>query len=273
MKCNRLAFIQHLQRLSCGGQCSEVVFHGAFAADALVPDQKLFIRAPEVAGTAPLAEEVGVADLKLLIAALKLFPGEGNAGVEVEVAVRERRLVIDDGARGMQELVLSAPNTIATHVEAAIADKLASAGAGGAEAPLSIPLTRTLVEGVARVFALYRAEEIRLDVGPLSGMLRVGNDVSNRAKFLLPEAQGAVPYTLLFGRHLVDVFGAITDFGSAVLRLHGPQRPAVVTDGGFLYMLAPQGDSADSLHKGGGGGPATGRGHNLEMVDDPIAPV
>lgn len=243
MKVNRAKFIQHLQRLACAEQCKEVVFSDAFAANALTADQLLMISAPGFSGVEPLKEPIGVSDLGLLTKACKLLQGEGNTGIEVDVYVDGNRLVIDDGARGVQKLILSAPGTIATRIEDETVEKLLDAAEGGIE----VPLARSVLEGVCSAYRLYKAEEVELQIGPSGGKVCVGTEKTHRAEFILDgaKAKAKAEYTLLFGSHLIDVFSIVTDFSSAALHLNGAAKPALVTDGEYQYVLSPRARSVD----------------------------
>jgi hypothetical protein len=241
VKVNRSKFIQHLNRLACAGQVTEVVFTDAFAATALTPDQLLVVDIPAMDGAEPLEQEIGVANLDRFIKSLKLLPGEGNTGVEVDIYTKDNRLVIDDGARGVQRLLTAAPKTIATRIEGATADKLFKAVPNGG----TVNLSRSVLEGVCSAFSLYKAEEIEIQIGRIGGKIIVGTEKTDRAEFEL-EVTSEEAYTLLFGKHLVDVFSIVTDFSSASLQLGGgAKKPILVIDGDYTYMLSPRARSAD----------------------------
>lgn len=241
MKITRSKFAQHLTRLACNKQVTEVVFCNGFAADALTPDQLLLVSVPDLAGAEPLEGEIGVADLELLSRAARMLQGEGNTGVEVDVYVEGGRLVIDDGPRGVQRLVLAAPKTIATRIEAATVAKLFDAVPDG----LSVDLARSTLEGVRDAFTLYKAEEVELQVGPAGVKIIVGTERSHRAEFPVSDTASMQSFSLLFGKHLVDVFGIVTDFSSAKMRVGGPGKAILIEDGEYCYMLSPRSRSAD----------------------------
>lgn len=248
MKVNRAQFIHHLERLACSGQVTEAVFSGAFGAAALTPDQLLLAVAPPVPAVEPLAEDIGVADLALFARALKLLTGEGNTGIEVDVYVQDQRLVIDDGPRGVQHLLIAAPRTIGTRVEESTVEKLL-AFTDGKE---GVHLERSVLDGVAAAFSLYKADEVVLYVGPLGGKITVGAEHAHSAEFGLAELIAPVPYVLHFSRHLVDVFSVIHDFSNAMLYLGGAGRPITITDGGYRYMLSPRAVAAEDNDKRAG---------------------
>lgn len=237
MKINRNKFIQHLNRLACAGQVTEVVFYDGFAATALAPDRLLLVDVPEFDGAEPLEAEIGVANLDRFQKALRLLTGEGNTGVEVDIYVKDNRLVIDDGGRGKQELLLAAPKLIATRIEGATADKMFQK----IPAEQTIALTRGILEGVEAAYSLYKPEKIEIQVSRLGGKIFVGTDKTDRAQFDL-DVTSKTEYTLSFGKHLVDVFSVITDFSSAQLQLGGPDQPILVIDGEYTYMVSPRAD-------------------------------
>lgn len=242
MKINRAKFIRHLERLSCSGQCTEVVFNGAFAARALTPDHRLLITAPGLDDVEQLDKEIGVADLGLLTKALKLLPGEGNTGVEVDVYVEDNRLVIDDGARGVQRLLIAAPKTIATRVEAETAEMITAAVGDGV---MTVPLTKGLLDGVSAAFSLYKAAEVEIHVTPKSSKIVVGTEKTHRAEFEMSSKKSREEFVLLYGQHLVDAFRVITDFSTAEIVFGGDARPILINDGEFSYLLGPSSRSAD----------------------------
>lgn len=242
MKVNRGKFLLHLERLLAGGQCTEVVFQGAFAANALTPDQMLMVVAPDISSVEPLAEEIGVSDIGLLIRALKLLAGEGNIGVETHVYVNDNRLVIDDKDRGVQQLLIAAPRTIATRIEQETVDDVLKDAPKKAN---SVALTRAIVEGVRGAFSLYKAEEVEIVVGPKGSKIIVGSDRTHRAEFPL-EFKSKTEYTLIFGRHLTDVFSVISDYSSARISFgKGPEDSILVEDAGYRYFLSPRIRGAD----------------------------
>lgn len=243
MRVNRTKFIQHLNRLECAGQCTEVVFRDGFAAQALTADHLLLIKVPSLEGTEPLPREIGVTNIDILRKALRLTPGEGNTGVEVDVHVKDNRLVIDDRARGGAEqfLVIATPKTIQTVIEPENADQLFANALGIA----SVTLTRSILEGVCSAFSLYKAEEIAIEIGPKGGKICVGSKKTNRAEFPLDDARSREEFVLLFGKHLVDVFSIVTDYSSATMQCGGPEQPVVIIDGEYRYLLSPRRRSAD----------------------------
>lgn len=246
MRINRSKLIQHLSRLACSGQCTEVVFRDAFSANALTPDQLLLVSVPDLEGSEPLTAEIGVADLGLLTKALRLLPGEGNTGIEVDVYVQDNRLIIDDGVRGVQRLLTAAPKTIGTRIEVETVDKLFATF----DSVVEVPLPQGVLEGVCSAFALYKAEEVELSVSAAGVKIAVGTEKTHRAEFALSDTALMQSYSLLFGKHLVDVFAVITDFSSAKLCLSGPAKPILIEDGEYSYILSPRSRSADDSPKG-----------------------
>ncbi len=242
MKVNRQKFLLHLERLLCGGQVPEVVFRDAFAANALTPDQMLMVVAPSIPTAEPLSEEIGVADLGKMIKQVKLNQGEGNLGVEVNLYVDsdDQRLVIDDKDRGVQRLIIASPRTIATRIEQETVDELLS----DAPAGKSVPLTRSIVEGVRNAFSLLKAEEVRLEVGPKGSKIIVGSERTDVAEYAL-EYKSKEAYSLLFGKHLISVFSVISDYSKASFTLGGPDNAILVQDGDYKYLLSPRVRSDD----------------------------
>ncbi|KKN68878.1 hypothetical protein LCGC14_0446640 [marine sediment metagenome] len=247
MKIKRDTLIQHLQRIACNGQVTEVVFTGAFATAALTPDHLLLVVAPAIKTRGVLVkkgEEVGVSELTKLMKSLGVLAGTGNEAVDVEIKLVDNRLVIDEGARGVLSLLTAAPKTIGSNLEAESVAKLLAKGpkadSGG------LPLTRALVEGIRSTFALYKASELELTVGPRGGKVRVGNDNSDMAVFESAELTAKTDYSLLFGEAFVDVLSIITNYSEAVLVLGGPKKMVLIDDDGYQYLLSPRSPGADA---------------------------
>lgn len=241
-KVNRGKFLLHLERLLAGGQCTEVVFHDAFASNALTPDQMLCVIAPPIASVEGLAEDIGVSDVNLLIRALKALAGEGNIGVEVNIYVKDNRLIIDEKDRGVHQLLIAEPRTIATRIEQESIDEVLKDAPKKAN---GVALTRAIVEGVRNVFSLYKAEEVEIVVGTKGSKIIVGSDRTHRAEFPL-DYKAKEGFTLVFGRHLTDVFSVISDYSSARLCFgSGPEDSILVEDAGYKYLLSPRIRGAD----------------------------
>lgn len=247
MKIKRDILIQHLQRIGCSGQITEAVFTGAFATTALTPDHLLLCIAPPLPKTRVLVkkgEAVGIAELGKLMKALGVLAGVGTEAVSVEIRLEGHRLVVDEEHRGILRLVTAAPKTIGTLVEEEVVDKIVAKAPKGVEA--GVPLTRALVDGIRSTFALFKAEEIELTVGPKGGKIRVGGDNSDTAEFESAELKAPAEYSLLFGEHFVDVLSIITNYSEAMLYLSGPGKLILIDDGGYKYLLSPRSPGADA---------------------------
>ncbi len=247
MKIKRDILIQHLQRIACSGQITEAVFTGAFATMALTPDQLLLCIAPPLPKTRVLVkkgEAVGIAELSMFMKALGVLAGQGTEAVSVEIRLEDHRLVVDEGHRGVLHLLTAAPKTIGTMVEEDIVKKIVAKAPKGDSG--GIPLTRALVDGIRGTFALLKAEEIELTVGPDGGKLRVGGDNTNDAEFASDTLKAPTEYTLLFGEHFVDVLSIITNYSEAMLYLSGPSKLILIDDGGYKYFLSPRSPGADA---------------------------
>lgn len=236
MKLKRELLVNHLARVICGGQISEAVFTGAFATEALTPDQLLLVSAPAIKGVSPLSEDIGLADLPKFVKALGVISGAGNEAQDVTLSVEGHRLVIDEAHRGTLRLMTAQPKTIATHLE----EKTVKALWKKAPTGDGIPLTRALIEGLRSTFSLFKATEVEVFVGPEGGKIRVGNDNSDMAEFASEALVASEEYSLLFGEALVAVLATVTDFSSAVLKLGGPAKFICVEDSGYRYLLAPR---------------------------------
>lgn len=243
MKINRAKLVQHLHRIACGGQIDEAVFTSAFKTVALSVDQLLLVLAPPVAKNKTLDKDpVGVAELGKLMKALAVLAGTGDETITVDIRLEKHRLVVDEEHRGLLRLMTAQPKVIGTHVEDAIVKKLLAKAppvAGG------IPLTRALVEGIRATFSLLKATDVELFVGPEGGMVRIGTEDSDIAEFKSDELKAPTEYSLLFGTHLVDVLGIVTNYNEALLCLGGPEKFISVEDGGYRYLLNPRGRSKD----------------------------
>jgi len=246
MKLNREGLIKHLQRISCGGQVDEVVFHDGFATAALTQDHLLCVIAPSIPKSDHLKEEIGVGRLGFFVKALGALSGVGNDAVEVSIKVEEHRIILNEDERGKQKLLTANPSTIGTRIDEETQEKLLAASPDGD----GIPLTRALVEGIQNTFALYKAEEVELHIGAKKGRYTVGNENSDVAEFpdksLSHGGKKADDYSLLFGQHLIDVLGIISNYSEASLVLGGPDTMILIRDGDYKYILSPRSKGADA---------------------------
>ncbi len=243
MKIVRSALIQHLQRITCNGQVTEVVFTGAFACAALTHNNQLLVVAPGLPKTKAFAKTpVGVAELSKLIKALGVLSGTGNDALTVDIRMEKHRLVVDEESRGLLRLMTGDPETVATRVDDSDLKKVLT---GAPPEKGGIPLTRELVEGIKLTYNLFKATEVELFVGPTGGKVRVGNENADIAEFPAESLIADQEYSLLFGGCFVDVLGVITNFNKALLCLGGPDEMILVIDDGYKYLLSPQARSAD----------------------------
>ena len=246
MKRNREELIKHLQRIACGGQVDEVVFSEGFATSALTPDHLLCVIAPSLP-KADLKQEVGVGRLHFFMKALGALSGVGNDAVEVNITVKEHRLLLNEDERGKQFLLTANPSTIGTRIEEETREKLLAAAPDDED---GIPLTRALVEGIQNTFALYKAEEVELHIGAKKGKYSVGNENSDYSEFpdksLAHGGKKADDYSLLFGQHLIDVLGIISNYSEASLCLGGPDTMILIKDGEYRYILSPRSKGAEA---------------------------
>ncbi len=245
MKLNRKDLIKHLQRISCGGQVDEVVFSEGFATSALTQDHLLCVIAPSIP-KADLKGEIGIGRLEFFVKALGALSGVGNDAVEVNITVKEHRLLLNEDERGKQFLLTANPSTIGTRIEEETREKLLAAAPEGD----GIPLTRALVEGIQNTFALYKAEEVELHIGAKKGKYSVGNENSDYSEFpdksLAHGGKKADDYSLLFGQHLIDVLGIISNYSEASLLLGGPDTMIMIKDGEYRYILSPRSKGAEA---------------------------
>lgn len=241
MKVLRAALVQHLEKITCGGQITEAVFSDAFGTRALTPDQLLLVVAPPLPDVEPLEEEVGIADLAMVTRALGFIAGDGNESTDVNIRIEDHRLVIDEEYRGVQKLMTASPKTIGTRIEDANFDKLMS----NAPEEKGIPLTQALIDGIKNTFAGYKATAVELTVGPKGGKVRVGSENGHYAEFPSKQLKAKTGYTLLFAKHLVDVLAQVTDFGTAELRLGGPGKFILIKSGEYQYLLSPKKRAAE----------------------------
>lgn len=238
----REKFVNHLQRIACGGMIKEVIFKGAFAADALTADHMLLVVAPDLDDVEELEGNVGIGDIKKLIAALGFIGGDGDEAADVDVSMQNGRLTIDESTRNARVLLVTAnPKTIATRVEEAtvakLLDKIEQADAG------TVTLGVDLIDDVRRVFSGLKADTVKLITGPNGGFLKVGTENSDAAEFFSPALTSAQPYTLNFGEHLIQVFGIVS--GDVVLRLPGPNSQTIaIEDEGFTYLISAKAQAA-----------------------------
>lgn len=237
----RQKLVDHLRRISCGGLIKEVIFQGAFAADALTADHLLLVVAPELDDAAPFVDDVGIGDIKKFINALQLIGGDGDENADVDVSFLNHRLVIDEGPRNARlQLVTANPATISTRVKeetvTKLLDKIDSSDA-------TVALSVDLIDDVTRVFDGLKADTVQLVTGPDGGFIRVGGGNSDGAEFFSPALKSDQPFTLNFGDYLIKVLGIVS--GDVVLKLPGPNSSTIaIEDEGFTYLLSAKAQAA-----------------------------
>lgn len=256
VKVKRDTLIRHLGRVTCGAQITEAVFTDAFATVALTPDHLLLVVAPNLPGAESLPKAgVGLANLAKFGKALRVLAGEGPEAIDVDISVADHRLVIDEGHRGVIEMLAADPKTIGTRLEPETVEKLmakapvlpkAKSKKQSIAGPGVIPITQTLIAGVRNTFSLFQAREIELFVGPKGGTIQLGNENADIIKFASEELKAEEEYSLLFGQHFIDVLSVITEFSEAFLLLGGPGQFIAIADGGYRYVLSPMAKSADA---------------------------
>lgn len=244
MNFRREDLIDHLKRISCGGRIKQVIFSGAFQAAALTPDQLLLVLAPGLDSDEELADPIGVADLGLFQKALAMMPGS-EEDIGVDIAVVDHRLVITEPGRGSVRLLTAQPRTIETRVEQSIVDALMKEVGG-----VVVPLTESLIASIRNAFSGLQASAVEIVAGPLAGHIRVGDESSHLAEFPIPDLRAPEgEWRLNFGEQLISVLSTVdTD---AVMYLAGPNKPVVVQDGDYNYLLSPR--AAGSTEKKSGG--------------------
>ena len=235
MKINRQALATHLHRISCGGLIPDVAFSGAFEATAMPKDQLLCVFAPGLSKIEPLPVEVGIGSLDRLVKALGLLSGSGSEGSEVTIDIEDFRLVIEEEHRGTLRLLTAAPSTIGTRLNPETRDKLLA----GAPKGEGISLGQTLIEGVCSTFRAFRAEEVAIQVGKKGGKIVVGNENADIGEFDF-RVSSEEEYSLLFGKHLIEVFSVIQNFEKATLHLGGINSMVLIKDGEYQYVLSPR---------------------------------
>ena len=210
---------------------------------ALTPDKLLLVLAPPLPGAEPLDEDIGIADLGTVIKSFGFIAGEGNETVDVDLRIEGHRLIIDEDHRGVIKLMTASPKTIGTRVEASTVAKLK------AKAPTKqgVALTRALIEGIKNTFVGLRVEEVEQFVGPKGGKMRVGNENGHLAEFPSKALKDKEAYSLLFGKHLVDVLVEVTDYSTAEMSLGGPGNFVMIKDGEYLYLLSPRLRAVDEI--------------------------
>jgi hypothetical protein len=234
VRVNRGELLRHLRRVSCRGRVKEVVFLDALATKAMTPDYLLLVLAPGLGGEEPLTGEMGVTELDTLIrACTMLADGPDAEGDEVELMLRDNRLVLEEPRGGRIKWLTAAPRTIATRVDQSIVDKL-TANIG----TIVVPLTPELVNDVRATFSGLKAEEVEVIVGPEGGMIRVGDEHRHAAELPVPALRADTGFSFTFGEHLIDALSSVVD-AAAVLYLNGPKLAVVVQDGDYHYFVSP----------------------------------
>ena len=112
MKLNREKLIDHLTRVACDEEITEVVLAADLSVAAMTPDQAFFVSAPAWDANV-LPEPLGVISLTTLLKALNKLV----AADEVEFAYEENRLIMEEGVHRLR-LMVADPDVIGTRVPA-----------------------------------------------------------------------------------------------------------------------------------------------------------
>lgn len=226
----------------CAGQVKEAVFRDAFAATAVTPDQQLLVDVPALKKTPGLDREIGIHDVGKFTQLLGALTGEGNTGVEVELDLGKTQLVIDEDARGSHGIPTTDPKVIATYIADDDATKMFGVKLTD---ETTIPLDRVAIDGARKLFGILKPEVVSIVVAEGVASIVIGAKKEYHSTIPLGEVDTDAEYTLLFGKHLVDVFSTITDYSNATLRLGGPGKLVLISDGGYRYLLAPRKETED----------------------------
>lgn len=238
MLLDRNRILQHLERISVNGQFSEVVLSGAFKCQAMSPgDQQLLVLADELKSVPPLAQEVGITDLSVLIKVIKSLAQETT---EVAIGFEETRIAVDTKHGTKFRIVAMSPNAVPTKVD----DAYRTAIEGFLPSATWVPLPEVGVKEIVSSYGLLKSSEVQLNVSQVIEV-QIGQDVEHYAVHRLGELKTPPeqPYTLkLNARIFTDVLRLVSDFTIAQLALvdiGSGNRFVAIREGSYTYVISP----------------------------------
>jgi hypothetical protein len=236
VKIDRKKLTSHLEHIHCGGLLPDVVLSGQFQGLGVDLNKQVMVQTGPLEGAEPLANEIGVTNLGLLIEALE--------DDQVNLTVEDRAVVVSTHDRTFR-LATSAPRVIGTRIEDHLMEKVSKL------IPVESqwhPLEHRTVKGVRSAARALSAEVVTLAVKPTGSEIIVGDPRLNVAQFELPDFKAAEEYSILLSKDsLLPVLNQLSDFTKAEMTLTGPDSVIGIREGSFSYIISP--DKAENKKK------------------------
>lgn len=227
----RKKLIDHLSKINCGGLLKDTVLHSRFACRGFSVNQDLFLSTGDCEWATPLASEVGVVNLELLIKVLEIGDDE-----KISFDVEGQFLVLQSSDRVIK-LVTAAPRVIGSRAEPHLVEHVMAMIPAEAK---WVHLGARLVNGIQEAIQKLSAENVLLFASPSGTRVVVGEEKQNSITFQFPELVAASDYQLVFHSALVaPVFKQVTDYTKAEICLTGANSVVPIREGAYMFVISP----------------------------------
>lgn len=231
MLVERKKLVDHLEKIYCDGLLKDVVLTDRFGASGFSVPQDLLVIAGQRDWALPLAGELGVVNLELLIKILGIGDDE-----KIAFDVTEQHIVLETNERTIK-LVTAAPRVIGSKVDPHIQEKVL--GLIPADRKW-IPLGFQLVKGIQEAISKLKAENVLFLCTPNGTKVVVGEERQNSVSFRFPDLVTAEEFKLTFPTTLINpVLNQISDFTKAEIMVIGPATIVPIREGDYTYIMSP----------------------------------
>lgn len=235
MKLDRTNLIDHLSRISCEEEITEVVLNADLSVAAMTPDQAFFVSAPKWSKKPILPEALGVISLTTLLKALNKLV----ASDKVEFTYEENRLIIEEGVHRLR-LMVADPDVIGTRVDEDNAKMIVDTIHQGE----SFDIPKEIAHGILDIQDLLNAMELTLIVTPEGSKIWVGPETGHNDVISWDGLKGDGEYKLILQANaMVAALKQIKDYDTVQFVLTGEDSSvAIVDNDDFVYVLSPTGE-------------------------------
>lgn len=238
MRVVKKELIQHLKRLHCEGQFSEVVLEKKFQAAAITPDHSLLVFTDGMSNLEPLPGAVGVLDLDLLIKALASLNADDSG--EANIEFQGKRIVIAEKNRGTLRLITAKPDSIGTKIDPRNLERITEV----INATEMVPMPQSVVEGILGTVALLKASQVQFAGDDDGSVVYVGEKEKDHfAEFAL-EAVKLPALDVTYGaKTLTQVLKQVIDFTQTQVGIAGynPETKSgmlIIKDSRFTFAIS-----------------------------------
>ena len=233
MEFDRMKLIDHLTRICCEDEITEVVLNTDLSVSAVTPDQAFFVSAPAWDEDV-FPETLGVISLTTLLKALDKI-AEGKT---VEIVYDHNRIIIEEGVHHLR-LMTAHPDVIGTRMpEKEVKEVLDAIFEGD-----SFDIPEDIAQGILDIQDLLNAMEITLHITKKGTKIWVGPETGHNDLIEWKALKGDGDYKLLLQANaMVAALKQIKDFDTVQFILTGEDSSVAIIDSDdFVYVLSPTG--------------------------------